>query len=292
MKIDKEKRKALLFLVIVLVVLLVVVELLSFNKSKHEFLEVSYLNVGQGDATLISYLGKYQVLIDGGPSGKRLLRELDAAMPLMDRKIEVVILTHPDKDHLAGLIDVLRNYQVDSFFDNGQAADTQIFRELEGELIKGELERKTLLEGSAIAIGSHLKFKVFNPDQKPNIKEDRNEKSIVLRMDFGTNSFLFTGDATDDSESDMLGDLEDVDVDWLKLGHHGSKHSTSDDFLKKVSPQFAIASAGLNNRYKHPNEEVIEKLFSQGVKLLRTDELGTIKVECSSLELDCLLSSE
>ncbi len=134
-----EDRKFLLLFVGILFFILVVFNFISWKNKELNILEVSFLDVGQGDATLISYLGKYQVLIDGGPSGKKLLQELGKQMPTVDKEIEIVILTHPDFDHLAGLIDVARNYKVGIFLDHGQKADTEIFKDLENVLIKEEI---------------------------------------------------------------------------------------------------------------------------------------------------------
>lgn len=245
------------------------------------------MDVGQGDATLISYLGKYQVLIDGGPSGKRLLQELGKQMPTMDKKIEIVILTHPDFDHLAGLIDVARSYEIGIFLDNGQKADTEIFKELENVLAKEEIKKNLLFEGSRISIGRYLNFEIFNPDEISGNKKNRNENSIVLKMVFGNNTFLFTGDATSKVEGDMINKLIDLDVDWLKIGHHGSKHSSSQEFLEKTSPRFAIISVGAKNGYKHPATEVIERIKKQKITLFRTDKLGTIEVFCRVPTKEC-----
>ncbi len=289
---NKEREKFLILLVGILFLIFLITESVNWKNSKEEPLKVSYLDVGQGDATLISYLGRYQILIDGGPSGSKLLTQLEKEMPILDKNIEIVILTHPDLDHLAGLIDVLRNYKVEIFLENGQVADTNIFRELESVLQQKQIKRKVALEGSEFSIGEELSFKVFNPDKVETRDVNRNENSIVLRMEFGENSFLFTGDATNKTEIDMIDDRENVDADWLKLGHHGSKHSSSLNFLKEVSPQVAIASAGKNNRYKHPNKEVVDALNELDIELLRTDLLGTINIVCVSPTEECLFRRE
>ena len=116
---------------------------------------------------------------------------------------------------------------------------------------------------------------------------DRNDSSLVIRMDFGENSFLFTGDAEFGAEGDMIYDEEDIDVGWLKVGHHGSKSSTSDKFLELTSPEYAIISVGANNRYKHPSEETLARLDDKSIKTFRTDKLGTIQVGCESPKQNC-----
>lgn len=281
--------KFLFLIVLILLFSLVSSEILNLQNKNSKILEVSYLDVGQGDATLISYLGKYQVLIDGGPNGKVLLAELGKQMPRMDKKIEIVILTHPDADHLSGLIDVIDSYEIGIFLDNGQRVETKVFQELEEELEKNKIERGLLNEGAAIGIGRYLDFNVFNPDEVWEEDRKRNEQSVVLRMDFGKNSFLFTGDATVETEKDMIDDLESLDVDWLKAGHHGSKSSTSKELLKAVTAENVIFSVGEKNRYKHPSTEILERIKKINVNIFRTDEMGTVKVICKEPDTDCFV---
>lgn len=250
-------------------------------------LEVHYLDIGQGDATLIQYLGQYQILIDGGPSGGKLLNELGKAMHPADKQIELVILTHPDQDHLTGLIDVLDNYDINLFLDNGQKASTDIYNELDEQLNAKKIKREIIAEGSQISIGKYLEFHAYNPDEISEGDKDRNDQSVVLRMDFGENSFLFTGDAGFGAEKDMISDEEAIDVDWLKVGHHGSKSSTSEDFLEHATPQYAIISTDKANRYGHPHEEVLNRLSDNNAKILRTDQQGTVTVECRYTEKEC-----
>ncbi len=281
-------KKFILFLVLFLAVLLAGFEFINQKEKKNRAaLEVYFFDVGQGDATLVNYLNGYQVLIDGGPNGKKLLSELGKAMPVMDKNIELVILTHPDKDHLAGLIEVAKNYEIGLILDNGQEADTEIYRELKETISQEEIRREMIPEGSKIRIGNQLEFAAFNPDELASAQADRNDHSVVLRMDYGENSFLFTGDAEMNTEKDMIGDLENLNIDWLKIGHHGSNSSTSDSFLKITSPQYAIISAGKDNRYGHPTDEIMSRLQDSNIKILRTDESGTIKIDCQTIDTKC-----
>lgn len=280
-------KQSLIFFILILLLLLVGFETVSFSFKKHDPLEVHFLNIGQGDATLVQYLGSYQILIDGGPNGKKLLSELSKVMPATDRTIEIVIMTHPDKDHFGGLIDTLKAYSVKMVLCNGQEADTAIFQQYKKVIEDQKVKEYTFGEGSKVSIGKNLDLKSFNPDVIVSSKSDRNEHSVVIRMDYGENSFLFTGDADSKTERDMLKDREDVDVDWLKVGHHGSKHSTTENFIKKVTPEYAIISSGKNNRYGHPHEDVLERLRSHNVEVLRTDTTGTVSVKCSSSQSKC-----
>lgn len=280
-------------LIIFIVILLIAFFSLTWLESENEKavpLSVSYLDIGQGDATLIQYLGTYQILIDGGPSGKRLLPELSKVIPPTDHTIELIVLTHPDKDHLAGLIDVVENYSVKAVLNNGQDADTNIYRQYKKAIQDRDIQEYVFKEGSRISLGSELELRSYNPDSAVEEKSDRNENSVVVRMDYGDNSFLFVGDADFATEKDIASDEENVDVDWFKVGHHGSKNSTSDEFLRAVTPKWSIISAGKSNRYGHPNDELLERLKAVGTDILRTDENGTVTVECMSAENECILN--
>ncbi len=253
-------------------------------------LEVSFLDVGQGDAILINYLHQYQVLIDSGSNGKKVLTELSKVMPFMDNKIEVIIVTHPDRDHFAGFIDVLKKYDVGLILDNGQDFNDEIWQEFQRLIIEKNIKKKVITEGSSMQIVGQNKyekvsFEFFNPDKIIVDKKEKNDSSIVARMDYGKNSFLFTGDAGFNAEADMIFDKEDLDVDFLKVGHHGSKYSTSNFFLARVMPKWAIISVGQNN-YGHPTKEVLGRLQKIGSKILRTDELDTIILQCN---INCII---
>ncbi|MDD3607837.1 MAG: ComEC/Rec2 family competence protein [Candidatus Moranbacteria bacterium] len=282
-------KKFLLGLAVILSVILFSQEISSAKNKNSSPLEVFFLNIGQGDAILIDYLSKYQILIDGGPNGKNLLNELGQVMPWGDKRIKLIILTHPDSDHLSGLIDVLDNYEAGVFIDNGQKADTDVYSQLETKIRQKGIKKEAAFEGSTFSFGQWLDFSVFNPDISTDNLSEKNDNSLVLRMDFGKNSFLFTGDAEFGSEKDMIYDEENLDVDWLKVGHHGSKSSTSNEFLETTSPKYAVISVGKNNRYKHPSEETLKRLSDKNIKIFRTDEVGTIKVKCDKPDFSCVV---
>ncbi len=274
--------------VIIFAIIIVVLLGVGGNKnSRMAPLEVSFLNVGQGDAILINFLHSYQILIDGGPDGKKVLMELSEVMPFLDNKIEVVVVTHPDRDHFVGLIDILKKYEIGLILDNGQNFKGDIWREFQDLINKKGVLRQSIIEGSSMTINSNkdeydVKFKFFNPDKVAIGKKEKNDSSIIGRMDYGESSFLFTGDAGFDAEADMIFDKEDVDVDFLKVGHHGSKYSTSDFFLARVLPTWSIISVG-DNKYGHPTEEALNRLRKIGSKILRTDKLGTITIKCNKV---------
>lgn len=239
--------------------------------------EVVFLNVGQGDAILISQ-GKNQILIDGGRSGKELLGRIGRYVPFWDRKIEVVIATHPDADHIGGLPGLLRAYRVDRVLTTGAESPTEI-SQLFAESTKRATgsESTTLFRGATLALpqGGMLSIEYPLAPIPADSIIDTNEGSIVARFVYGETSFLLTGDLP--REEFAL--PEEVPVTVLKVAHHGSKYSSSGAFLDRIKPKEAIISVGKNS-YGHPSEDVVARLSERGVIIHRTDEEGDIRYRC------------
>ena len=249
-------------------------------------LQVIFLDVGQGDSILVQY-GTRQILIDGGPSGKVEMAKLGKYLPYFDRGIELVIATHPDKDHIAGLVEAARNYKIGKVLTTGAGKDTQVYKEWKDILNYNKIETLEALRGDRISFEG-AEIKILNPQAAvdPSIGEANNE-SIVARMDYGGNSFLFTGDIESPAENKILASGENIDVDVLKIAHHGSKYSTTGAFLDRVTPKDAVISVGKNNSYGHPTEAVLEALKERNINILRTDEKGDIIFECKTQKEKC-----
>lgn len=235
-----------------------------------DYLQVSFFDVGQGDAIFIETAQGHQILIDGGPDNT-VLEKLEEEMGFNDKTIDMVILTHPDKDHFGGLVGVLQTYHIDNFVWTGEEKDSDNFRKLKEEI--GKVNAFNLGTGDSIIAGD-IALKVLNPDYG-YADLDSNDTSIVLRLKHFDASFMLTGDLTSKLEVKLIKE-NDLRSDILKLGHHGSKHSSSDIFLKAVSPKYAVAMAGEGNSFGHPNEEVLERLEENDIELLRTDRDGDI----------------
>lgn len=232
----------------------------------NSYLEVSFFNVNQGDAIFIETPNKNQILIDGGPGRERIIEKMNQEMPFWDKTIDLIVLTHTDKDHINGLIQVLKEYEVKNILW------TQIGENEEWEdLIKKENANILNLRKNAKILFSNVSFEVLYPDIGDNFPES-NDSSLVLKMDYGQSSFLFTGDITSKKE-DIIG----TDIDVLKVAHHGSLYSTSEEFLEATSPEIAVIQVGANS-YGHPSEEVLTRLSNFGIKTLRTDINGDIKI--------------
>ena len=223
----------------------------------------------------------HNILIDGGPSPV-ILEKLGQEMPFWNRKVDLIILTHPHYDHVAGLIEVLKNYQVDNILWTGALTDTLAFKEWQATLKEAEPDIHIAAAGQVIYGGS-VALQVFYPfgdfqDQKVSNPDNT---SVVIRVVFGESSFLFTGDAFKEVEIELLEKGINVNSNVLQVGHHGSRTSTAPEFIASVLPEIAIISAGKDNRYGHPHQETLETLENYGVFILRTDLHGDIKISTS-----------
>lgn len=238
--------------------------------------EVVFLNVGQGDAILISQ-GKNQILIDGGRTGKELLAQMGRQIPFWDRNIEFVIATHPDADHIGGLPTLFRTYQVDHVLTTGAESDTETSRFFQQALSETRFGLTKVFRGAKITLPHGGELMIEYPlTSLPKEASDTNEGSIVARFVYGETSFLLTGDLP--HEETVLPDEAPVTV--LKAAHHGSKYSTSAVFLDLVQPKEAIISVGKNS-YGHPDPGVLGRLEARGVVVRRTDQEGALRYGCS-----------
>lgn len=241
-------------------------------------LKLVFFDVGQGDSAFIKTPEGSQILIDGGPS-PAILEKLAKEMPFWDRTIDLIILSHPEADHMTGLLEVLKRYKVKNILWTGVVRDTSEFKEWQ-KLIKEERAKiKIAKAGEGVSVGkTHIE--VLHPFEDWEGKElkDSNFTSAVVRLVFGETSFLFAGDALSFQEREMVLRGVNLDSDVLKAGHHGSKTSSSEDFLEKISPSLAVISAGRDNSYGHPHQEVLARLEKYGINVLRTDQNGDIKI--------------
>lgn len=250
-----------------------------FLKSPDGKLHVWFLDVGQGDAIFVQAPDGRQVLIDGGPD-QTVLRRLGEVMPFYDRTIDIAVLTHPDADHLAGLVSVLARYKVPLIFETGMACPTALCVQWEDAKKQEGSEVANATLGQEIVIGDDLKLLVLHPFE--NLKGDtlskRNNGGIVLKLVYGSQSVLLSADIEKQIENKLVVSGADLDSDFLKIAHHGSKTSTTESFLKTVSPLAAFIGVGAKNRYGHPTAEVLSRLENYGVKYYRTDTDGTVEL--------------
>ncbi|GMQ95063.1 MAG: hypothetical protein BMS9Abin13_173 [Patescibacteria group bacterium] len=249
-----------------------------FQESRDSVLTVAFLDVGQGDAIFIEAPDGTQVLLDGGPGGS-VLRQLGEVMPFYDRSIDMVIASHPDQDHTGGLPAVLERFDIGVVMGPGVGSDTAVYKEFEGLVREQKIQKVMARRGMRVVLGGGVYMDILFPD-RDTFGWDTNNASIIARLVYGNVSFLLTGDAPKRIEEYVVAlEGERLNADILKLGHHGSKTSTSEVFLGIVSPQYAIISAGVDNRYGHPHKEVTDMLKEFDILSLATYESGTIVIK-------------
>jgi competence protein ComEC len=276
----KSGKHKLLLLVIILFTVVTFIFYLDYQNQEKK-LTFAMLDVGQGDALFIESPTGVQVLVDVGPP-RRVLSKLNRVMPLFDRTIDAIIITNPDTDHIGGVTEVLKAYKVKQIFEPGTVSDSTTYQNLKKEIEKRNIENILLRKGMKIDLGGGVVLDILFPDRDVTFW-DTNEGSVVARLTYGETSILLTGDSTWETEKILLGNPS-LDTDILKVGHHGSRTSTSYDFVKKVSPEYALISNGRDNSYGHPHEATLDTLKTLGVKVLRTDQVGTIILKSDGLK--------
>lgn len=253
-----------------------------FVLADNSYLKVYFLDVGQGDAAFIETPQRHQILIDGGPDSI-VLQKLQEIMPVKDMSLDMVILTHPEKDHLMGLLDVLQRYKIDYILETGISRQTPEYKEWAKLLAKARQNGTEVItaESPQKIIAGNVVLDTLYPFENLSGKEMKNtsnDSCIVSHLIFGSNSFLFTGDISGKTEKKLIEQNSDLASNVLKVPHHGSKYSTSVVFLENVEPKIAVISVGKKNSYGHPTPEVLQRLEKFGIKVLRTDTDGDIGI--------------
>lgn len=241
------------------------------------------LDVGQGDAIFIETPSKNQILIDGGPD-RSVLKELGEVMPFYDRTIDLVILTHPNLDHVAGLVEVLRNYEVGMYMDTGDTYSLAQYEELKRVMAEKKIPYVLARRGTKFILDKGVELLIFHPEKLAKVS-DPNQNSIIAKLSFGETDFLLTGDAEKGEELRLVTSGDDLESEVLKVGHHGSKTSSNPLFLEKVKPDYALISVGRQNRYGHPNDEVLETLLATGAIIFRTDVDSRLEIKSDGKDL-------
>lgn len=234
-------------------------------------LKIHYIDVGQADAILIEQEGKYMLIDAGNNDDKEELLSYLKSNGV--KKLEYVIGTHPHEDHIGSLDAVIETFEIGKVLMPKVTHTTRTFKDVVSETKKKGLKFTTPKVGDTFELGEG-NFTVLAPSGSEY--KDMNDYSIVIRFEYGNRSFMFTGDAEAHSEKEIIYNGLELKSDVLKTGHHGSISSSSIEFLKKVKPKYGVISCGKDNDYGHPHKEIIERFNKQGIKMLRTDELGTI----------------
>ncbi|KLE16708.1 competence protein [Clostridium sp. C8] len=243
-------------------------------------MNVHFIDVGQGDSILIQVNSK-NLLIDSGPSASKdkLVKYLNS---LKISKFDYIIATHPHEDHIGNMSYIIDNFEVLNFYAPKVNSNTKAFETMVESLVIKDLKIKVLKPNiKSIDLGENTKVDVFSPIS--NEYENLNNFSSIIRISYGNNSFLFTGDSEELSEKEVLSKGYDLKSDVLKIGHHGSSSSTSKRFLDAVDPYIAVISAGKDNSYGHPSQEVLSRL--KDLTIYRTDLNGNILIKSDGYSL-------
>ncbi len=234
-------------------------------------LKIHFIDVGQADSILIQQ-GDNAMLIDAGNNeDSETVKNYIANQGI--KKLDYVVGTHPHEDHIGGLDYVINNFQIGKIYMPKVTSNTKTFEDVVTAIKNKGMQVTSPAPGDSFKLGE-ADCKILAPNSASY--EDLNNYSIVIKVTYKNNSFMFTGDAEAISEAEMLNKGFDVKADVIKIGHHGSSSSTSDEFLKKVNPKYAVISAGKDNDYGHPHKETMKKLKDSGITVYRTDESGTI----------------
>jgi len=247
-----------------------------YELSSDSELQVIFFDVGQGDSIFIETPQKHQIIIDSGLGNKTLLEKVSSVMPYWDKTIDLIILTHTDSDHISGFFELLDNYIVENILWTGVSGTSsksekwETMIDLEGANIIYSNDVNKIILGDVV-------MDIISPDDYiiEKYSKNANDISVVSKMNYKNSSFLFTGDITNKLEKEIVN--EDIFADVLKVSHHGSKHSTCDEFITRVDPLIAVIQVGKNS-YGHPADDVLTRLSNFGIKVLRNDINGDIKI--------------
>lgn len=273
------KRNSYLFpLFILMLIIILIFSNFTFNPNNsfinsNDKMIIHYIDVGQGDATLIQVNSK-NILIDSGPeSSKKSLFEYLNSINL--NKLDYVIATHPHEDHIGNMHHIIQEYDILSFYAPKVTSNTKTFEQMVDSLKNKNLKINIIKEGtSSIDLGNHTRTTVFSPSKYDY--ENLNNYSPIIKIEYKNTSFLFTGDAEEEVENKVLHNNFSISSDVLKVGHHGSSTSTSNSFLSVVNPSISIISVGKDNNYNHPSNKTIKKLQQNKSIIYRTDIDGNV----------------
>jgi competence protein ComEC len=270
------KKNKLLYLLLSLLIFNFCLWYFCISEDRKGILTVTFLDVGQGDAIFVDAPNGNQVLIDAGKPHS-ILGELREVMPLYDRNIDMIIITNPDADHLGGFVDVVRKFKVRNALHPGTKSNSAVSKELFQSIDEAEIIKHVAKRGDVIVLDdvNGVYVLILFPDRDVSLFSP-NDGSIQMKLVYGDVSYMLTGDSPIKIEDYLISLGDDLDSTILKAGHHGSKTSSGENFLKKVSPALTVISAGKDNSYGHPHKEVIGTLDRLMIPYLVTADVGRI----------------
>ncbi|CEP42787.1 ComEC/Rec2 family competence protein [Paraclostridium sordellii] len=257
--------KKITFLTFIIITLLV-------GCGKKDLLSIHIIDVGQGDSILIQTPKNTNILVDGGNEDSSLIIS-KFIKSKKAKNLDLVIATHPDTDHIGSLDTVINKFKVSKLYLPNKNTNNDSYYNLIQACNKKNIKPQYLSKGDIINLEDNLKLTILNPSYT---HEDSNSNSIVFKLDYKDKSFLFTGDATKENEIEIINNFNLNDIDFLKVAHHGSKNSSTEEFLKSTTPDVAAISCGYDNTYGHPHKDTLLRLAQVNTKVYRTDKQGHI----------------
>ena len=251
--------------------ILIIISLL-IGCDKKSLLSIHMIDVGQGDSILVQTPTNKNILIDGGDEDSENII-ISYLRQKRIKTIDIIIATHPDSDHIGSLDNIIKKFNVNSIYMPEQSTDSEAYQNLINSCTDKNLSIQHLYKNDVLNIDNNINIYVLSPSY---IQEESNLNSIVFKLTFNDNSFLFMGDAEEENEKEILHSFKLNNINFIKIGHHGSNSSSSIEFIKKISPDIAAISCGYKNQYGHPHREVINNLKQNHVSIYRTDRIGDI----------------
>jgi len=275
---------------VIMILSIILIGVYHVNSSlSTDVLKVSFLDIGQGDSILIEAPNGVQLLVDAGPDGE-VVRQLGKVMKFYDHSIDLMLETHEDSDHISGFVDVLDRYEVGEKLVYGTSTkDTETVEVLENSLLENDVPIRQVAQGDKIILDSknNIYVEVISPFKGQ--KGSPNDLSVVLKVVYAETELLLTGDISETIERGLIASYgNQLESDVLKIGHHGSRTSTSDEFLKVVNPKYAVIQVGKENKYGHPDPDVLERIKGKNIEILRNDEEGTVVLTSDGKEFSRL----
>ncbi|MDD5430926.1 MAG: MBL fold metallo-hydrolase [Candidatus Pacebacteria bacterium] len=241
--------------------------------------ELYFLNVGQGDSELAILPGGIKALIDAGPANGLAKKNLEEILPINDRYIDLVLISHPQIDHMGGLPDILKTYKVGAVITNGESSENDVWREIQKIIKENNIPQISLAAGDKIKF-NNAGIDILSPSGGA---ASVNDSGLVELLDINGAKVLFTADVGAETEK-YLANKYDLDIDILKVGHHGSKFSSAASFLNKITPAISVIEVGKNS-YGHPTKEALSRLADIGSQIFRTDKNGIVKIAFKNKEM-------
>ncbi|MFA6353799.1 MAG: ComEC/Rec2 family competence protein [Candidatus Paceibacterota bacterium] len=265
-----------LFIIVFALILFNAFLLYTDWQNSHREFTFAMLDVGQGDSLFIESPTGTQIMFDGGPS-RSVLGSLTRIISPFDKSIDALVITNPDSDHIGGFLDILKNYKVGRVFESGTLTDSKIYQSLREEMKKQNIPDILVKKGMKLDIGGGVIIDILFPDRDVSAWAT-NDGGVVAKLSFGETSIMLTGDVTAKTEKIILEENYSLQLasTILKVGHHGSRTSSSISFVKAVMPSYALISDGKDNNYGHPHQDTLDTLAQFGAKIFRTDLLGSI----------------